>query len=481
MTATWTRRAILLGLLACAPASQAFDRQDARELDRERAPLDARTGRQTNLPSILSGAKARLGWAVDLPDNADLSNQQLPPPYRDFEINYLPRDAQLLIGQPSGGYGVVTMGKASDYTGGAGAYHVSSGYGCFQISDVPGTGQYAYAECLYSEVARTADGASAVGHEIAMPNYAGYPPTINPFQVNNNGWQAHLQLDPGGGSHPKRDFWPSSALIAAPNFGGQALRGVVFGSTAIAGSNGSRNVSTTIRTVAGERVAVLPASPQSLGIVVGQAAQSKHVPAGAIVTAAFTTGNRIELSAPATEAGEIDATFANTGAVALELAPHHEIRWTNDTYGARGAFIRNDSAAGEVSLGLRFHANGIAWVNARSEVEAAGVTNDGDSYARRFLSVGGAPTVRDCGKSPPAPHPHSTPAAGQFQTGARATGCTIDFAAPFPTAAFCVVTPTNATAAKSGYFVSVSENARFRLAFAAAVDGAGFNYACGGK
>ncbi|WP_457795684.1 hypothetical protein [Methylocystis sp. S23] len=464
--------------------------QMALALDPERSPDQAPApqgrARDEEPPPVvqyLQGrGKARFGWAIDLPDEADLKNADLPSPYQDFAINYLPRDAQVLIGQPKGGYGVVTIGKASDYSGGAGKYHVSSGYGCFQISDVPGVGQYAYAECLYSEVARTAAGANAVGHEIAMPNYAGFPPTINPFQVNNAGWQAHLQLDPGGGSNPTRDFWPSSALIAAPNFGGQALRGLIFGSASLAGSNGARNVSTTISATAGGRVVTLPASPQSLGVVAGQIVQSRVSPRGAMVTAVFTKGNRIELSSPATTSAEATpAVFVNPGAVAVELAPHHEIRWTNDTYGARGAFIRNDGAAGESSLGLRFHANGMSWVDAKTEAEAAGLTREGDAYARRFLTVGAAPTLRDCGSAAPPPHSDSTPAAGQFRTGARAAGCTIEFATAFPNAVFCVLTPTNPAAAASGYFVSTTEKTHFRVTFVTQANGAGFNYLCASK
>ncbi|WP_442754761.1 hypothetical protein ACNHKD_17465 [Methylocystis sp. JAN1] len=472
----------LLALMHAINVAQAFDGSDSpRPLEEARKPRSQPEAAPSILPSVLSRGKARFGWGVDIPDRADLGNEELPPPYRDFGVNYLPRDAQVLIGQPKGGYGVVTIGKASDYAGG-GQYRVSSGYGCFQLSDAPGAGRHAYAECLYSEVARTAAGANAVGHEIAMPNYAGYPPTINPFQVNNAGWQAHLQLDPGGGSHPRRDFWPSSALIAAPNFGGQVLRGLVFGSTALAGSNGARDVSTTISAAEGDRVITLPASPQSLGVVAGQMVVSRDVPPGSIVTAVFTTGNRVEISAPVeTRATGAPATFANPGAIAVELAPHHEIRWSNDAYGARGAFIRNDSVAGESSLGLRFHAKGVSWVDSKTEVEAAGLTREGDAYAHRFLTIGAAPTLSDCGKAPPAPHPQSTSAAGQFKTGSRARGCTVEFATAFPGAGFCVLTPMDPIAAGSGYFISVSERTRFRVAFAAPIDGGGFNYSCGGK
>ncbi|QGM96366.1 hypothetical protein [Methylocystis parvus] len=475
---TWRR--IAAALFACAlptHGASAFDAQIAP------APGGPPNG---DVPPIVRDFAARnqlrLGWAADLPDTANLLNRDLPAPYRDFEINYLPRDAQVLIGQTKGGYGVVAMGKASAYAAGDGRYHVSSGYGCFQISDVPGSGQYAYAECLYSEVARTAAGANAVGHEIAMPNYAGYPPTINPFQVNNSGWQAHLQLDPGGGSNPKRDFWPSSALIAAPNFGGQALRGLIFGSASLAGSNGARNVTTTIATTAGAKVVTLPAEPRTLGVVAGQTVSSRDIPSGAIVTAVFTTGNRIELSRAATsDVAAAPAVFSNPGAVAIELAPHHEIRWTNDTYGARGAFIRNDSAAGESALGLRLHEKGMSWVDPRTEADLAGVTKAGDAYARRFLTRGETPTVRDCGDAPAPPATHSTPTAGHISTGARAMGCTIVFASPFPAAAFCVLTPTNPTAARSGYLISVSDKDHFRATFAAPVDQAGFNYFCGGE
>jgi hypothetical protein len=423
----------------------------------------------------LLGDRQRVGFAASLPYTKTFTDGQttwgLP-----FGVDYILRDAHVAIGQTSGGYGIGVVGKASDYQNGS-VYHVSSGIGCFQLSDVAGEGAQNYAECGYDEVASAVAGATAIGHEIAVPNYGAYPPTINPFQVNNSGYTAYLQLDPGGGSEGMgKDFYPSSCLICAPTFNGQALRGIVFSNTSIAGSNGGADAVTTISTVAGSPLATILSST---GVVAGQYANATSIPVGTVILAVWSRG-RVKLSANATVTGRNRITFKNADGIVMELAPHHEIRWTNDTNGNRGAFIRNDSIAGQTSLGIQFTQYGIAFVNAATEVYEGGITNTGDIVTPHVTSLTGVPTFTSCGTAPVATA-NSTSIAGQITTGTNSTACTVVHAAAYSTDSFCTISPANAAAVAAQAYVGYHSATAFIIDYTVEQAGAlAFNYVCSG-
>lgn len=101
------------------------------------------------------------------------------------------------------------------------------------------------------------------------------------------------------------------------------------------------------------------------------------------------------------------------------------------------------------------------------------------------LSVASAlPTISACGTTPPAAAAGSNNNAGQFTLGTDTpTACTVTFAAPFTTAAFCTVSPASANGAaiSGGYYISAQSAAAFTLTIGTGTNSLVWNYTCMGN
>lgn len=90
------------------------------------------------------------------------------------------------------------------------------------------------------------------------------------------------------------------------------------------------------------------------------------------------------------------------------------------------------------------------------------------------------PTISSCGTSPPTAGVGSSNAGGSFTLGTGTpTACTVTFATPYTSNAYCSVTPAfNYTGT---YYLSSQSNAGFTLALSAGTSSVVFNYNCQGN
>ncbi|WP_424360263.1 hypothetical protein [Methylocystis parvus] len=332
------------------------------------------------------GDKWRCGSAIGKPETSSVPDGTWTFG-ANYGADYIGRDAQCVIGMANGGVGLGVIGRSSDYSNGGGGWKWASAFSAYIISDsaVEGSG----AQALYLEVPTIVAGASAIGAEVVTPNYYGLPPTINPFQLNNNGATIGLGFDGGADTRfSGRDTYPNSAGVTFGklNQGGQFMRGVVFGRDAIYGSNGAGAVTKTLTSVLDSPIATLA---DVTDVVAGMFVSHANFAVWTFIRAVLAS-NRVLLSTSATASGSGAATLTNTSAVAIELAPHHEIKWTQDTTGARGFFLRDDTIAGQSTLGLVASQYGVWWTNPLTETIKGGVDNAGNLFVGQDRVVGAA-------------------------------------------------------------------------------------------
>lgn len=98
--------------------------------------------------------------------------------------------------------------------------------------------------------------------------------------------------------------------------------------------------------------------------------------------------------------------------------------------------------------------------------------------------VANLPTISTCGTSPPAASAGSNSNAGQFTLGtATPTACTVTFAVPYPTQAYCTVSPASSggAAITGGYYISAQSRTAFTLTIGTGTNSLVFNYTCFGN
>lgn len=109
------------------------------------------------------------------------------------------------------------------------------------------------------------------------------------------------------------------------------------------------------------------------------------------------------------------------------------------------------------------------------------VSSYGSYVGKTYLSNSAAPTLTSCGTSPSIDS-DSTDSAGSFTLGTGGpAGCTVVFSANYPTAAFCTVSPANATAIGTTMYISSQTISGFIIVLGAGTSGAKFQYTCMGK
>ncbi len=104
---------------------------------------------------------------------------------------------------------------------------------------------------------------------------------------------------------------------------------------------------------------------------------------------------------------------------------------------------------------------------------------DAPIYAQRVYTTEGAPTLTNCG-SGASLAAGSSDRGGAVIPGAGATSCTVNFAAPYATAAFPVATPAYNIGSATYYIAAQSKNG-FQLSWSAAAAGQAFNYSVTGN
>lgn len=152
------------------------------------------------------------------------------------------------------------------------------------------------------------------------------------------------------------------------------------------------------------------------------------------------------------------------GGVFLDNPLKAELRWVDNAgvvqtsvWGDTGLFVVDSSAYVSGNM------TALTWVAGKG-----------------FISTSGVPTLSACGTSPGIDS-NSNNSGGTFTTGTGApTACTVTFATPYPTAAFCTVTPNNTAAVGTTVRVASSNNG-FTITLGAGTDGAQYYYTCSGK
>lgn len=101
---------------------------------------------------------------------------------------------------------------------------------------------------------------------------------------------------------------------------------------------------------------------------------------------------------------------------------------------------------------------------------------DGTVAATQFLSIAAPPTLSACGTSP-AISGFASGSGGQISTGTGGTACTLTFAAPFPNAAFCTITPGSqpTSVAQIPYVFAISKTA---VTFSGLIASTLYTYTC---
>ncbi len=106
-------------------------------------------------------------------------------------------------------------------------------------------------------------------------------------------------------------------------------------------------------------------------------------------------------------------------------------------------------------------------------------------YTSSYSSAASLPAISSCGTVTPSVTAGSNSNAGQFVMGSTGspTACTITFAVPYATNAYCSVTPAIAAAAaiSGGYYISAQSKTAFTLTVGTAGTALTFNYTCSGN
>lgn len=103
------------------------------------------------------------------------------------------------------------------------------------------------------------------------------------------------------------------------------------------------------------------------------------------------------------------------------------------------------------------------------------------STTAHYLNTSSVPVISACGTSPPAATAGSSNSGGQFTTGtATPTTCTVTFAVPYPTTAWCTVSPATANAAVAGVWISAQSKTAFTVT-QPALSSTKYNYSCNGN
>lgn len=183
-------------------------------------------------------------------------------------------------------------------------------------------------------------------------------------------------------------------------------------------------------------------------------------------------------------------TSSGTG-TAISMGPNHAIDWYNGA-ASRGWRIRKNGNAGtgEMILGNnRFDMtlNNGAVNNFRVTTTGVGVDMDptykldvnGQVRAKEYFVTSATQTLSSCGTSPTMAS-GSSKMAGRITTGTgTVNSCTLTFDAAFPTNAFCVVAPVNASG--TGFYISAQTASSFTITFGASSPSTSWQYICNGN
>ena len=319
-------------------------------------------------PSVVRlGDRVTVGALANaFPLTQSSTNAQQGWPGTLFDLGYLERDANVLVGSSSGGFGVTSVVRASDYKI-AGVPGRAYGYGCVAQADTAsGVGGAGVGECAYWEAHLTNSAGSSILGEMVIENNANADITYNPYVVGAPGTTTGWDLECGGGT-------PA---------GGNKAAAITAGTLAIYHCNTAYLVSPG-------------SSTWNNGIMFQQSGLTRNV-YGLALAEVLATGHQMQwdydytgtpsgyIRSVGTAAG-LGLIFDNTG-----LAVHGAA----DSNGASGAVLATFTASGGLNLNGTaqanvFQGNGLI-VNGANVYGAAGVTG--------LLSVGsttatGYPTI----------------------------------------------------------------------------------------
>lgn len=167
--------------------------------------------------------------------------------------------------------------------------------------------------------------------------------------------------------------------------------------------------------------------------------------------------------------------FYTGGTIAADIRSFSAaINFIQDT-GSHSNFI--DASGGACSSNFILSPSTLFVVTCGGALTATSVASN------KYLNTSASPSLSSCGTSPTV-SANSTNSAGQITTGTGApTSCTMTFANPYPTAAFCTIHAANAAAAGSGVlpYISASSASAFTITMVVGTSSASFNYVCMGK
>lgn len=179
-------------------------------------------------------------------------------------------------------------------------------------------------------------------------------------------------------------------------------------------------------------------------------------------------------------------------APAISMPPNVGLSWYNSA-GDRSWRIFNNafSGHGQIILGndtwnLYLGNGGYNALNITTtgiginKTAAYSLDVNGAAKASQFLSTAGTQVLSACGTSP-SMAANSSKHGGRFSTGTgTVTSCTLTFDTPFPTAAFCSISPVGATSVAQQFYISSQTNTAFTLTFGASAPSTSYQYVCMG-
>lgn len=153
-----------------------------------------------------------------------------------YDNGYFERDATLSAISDAGGCVIVGAGRASDWKN-TGGFPQTYGLVGFGVADAPGSvGDGAYLESHLSDAT-----SAVITCETMTINSAGVPATINPYVIGAAPYSCGFAAGIGG-HHQLGTIFDGSVAIAVNALPGQNAawtRGIVFGATGIAGTDGA--------------------------------------------------------------------------------------------------------------------------------------------------------------------------------------------------------------------------------------------------